>query len=112
MSRHQVKYLIAFLRALYQPGHEFHYGTHETVELKADNEAAEIAAGLGYILVPHHAKKGTELKRDREQVKATDFTIGAPLTTRRPEPRSGTWTTLRYTEEADKPVVILARGRT
>lgn len=110
MSRHQAKYLHAFLNAMRGDGHEFHFGTHEDVELKADLEAAEIASHYGYRLVPHPARKGTELKRDREQVAATDFTIGAPLTDKE-QPRSGTWTTIRYTREADKPVILLARGK-
>jgi hypothetical protein len=61
-------------------------------------------------LVPHPATRGTELKRDREQVAATDFTIAAPLTDKE-QPRSGTWTTVRYTREAMKPVILLARGK-
>jgi cation transport regulator ChaC len=111
MSRHQAKQLHAFLRAFAQSGdHQFHFGTHASVELKADTEAAEIAFGYGYRLVPHPATRGTELKRDREQVAATDFTIAAPLTDKE-QPRSGTWTTVRYTREAMKPVILLARGK-
>lgn len=109
MSRHQIKMLHAFLRAFGQ-GHTFHYGTHETIELKADAEAAKIAGEYGYELVPHHARRGTELKRDREQVAVTDFTIAAPLTDVE-QPRSGTWTTVRYTRQAFKPVILLSRGK-
>lgn len=112
MSRWQVKQLMAFLRAFSTTGREveFHYGTHETVDLLADTEAATIAEQFGFTLCPHHATRGTELKRDRAQVAVTDFTIAAPLTNRE-QPRSGTWTTVRYTREAEKPVILLARGK-
>lgn len=84
-------------------------GTHETVLLKADAEAAAIAASLGYTLVPHCALKGAELARNRQQVAVTDYTVAAP-SGNEARHRSGTWATVRYAQATGQPVILLARG--
>lgn len=93
-----------------RPTHEFHYGTHETVDLKADRAAANLAHRYGWKVVPHHAVRGTELKRDREMVAVVDILIAAPSTDKE-EQRSGTWATVRYMRALRRPVVHLSRGK-
>lgn len=113
MSSSQIKQLHAvlgwFRAAAWLDPHTFHYGTHATVELKADAMAARLAAAQGYRLKDWPARAGTELQRDREQVAANDILIAAPLRDR--EYRCGTWTTVHYAREKGIPVVLLARGR-
>ncbi len=117
MSRaqaHQLQKILAHLLAPERqgsmPANEFHFGTHETVELKADAEAATLAQALGYRLVPHHATAGTELARDRAQVAVINVLIAAPEQDKE-QLRSGTWTTVRYARSRVIPVVMLSRGR-
>ena len=85
------------------------YGTHESVELKSDAEAAKLATALGYAVRPYHAKRGEELDRDRRQVGDSNVLVAAPITDLE-ERRSGTWATVRYARELRIPVVMLSRG--
>lgn len=91
-------------------GQEFHYGTHAKARLLADEQARSYAEKFGYVPVPHHAKQGDELARDRVLVAAIDILIAAPLTNRE-ELRSGTWATVRYMRDLGRPVVMLSRGK-
>ena len=90
-------------------GQEFHYGTHESVRLLADEQARNLAVLLGFTPVPHHARRGEELQRDRDMVGLVDLLVAAPLTDRE-EVRSGTWATVRYARQRCIPVVMLSRG--
>jgi hypothetical protein len=111
MSRDQARQLRWLLDALldsHLADGEFHYGTHATVALLADGEAAQIAAELGVkALVPHHAFHGQELARNRRMVAQIDLLVAAPLTDAE-EQRSGTWATVRYARERGIPVVMLS----
>jgi hypothetical protein len=111
MSLLQEQQLRRVLEWLAAPNRErvFHYGTHESVPLKADARAAQLAASLGYALKPHHAKRGGELKRDRVLVSAIDILIAAPKIETE-HLRSGTWATVRYARPLGLPVVMLSRG--
>lgn len=90
---------------------EFHYGTHQNVQLTADHQAALIADRYFRLCVPHHARTGGELARNREIVRDVDVLIAAPRTDRE-ELRSGTWSTVRYARRKGIPVIMLSRGRT
>lgn len=116
MSRRQatqLQWLLSVLRhadlKVHRPS-EFHYGTHEDAELKADDEAAKLAASLGYEPIPHHAARGGELARNHIIVDAVNVLLAAPQTDAE-EVRSGTWATVRYARAAVKPVVMLSRGK-
>jgi hypothetical protein len=115
MSREQADqlgFVLAILMGAARSGPpEFHYGTHEGVQLRADEEAAETARAYGFRLRPHHARRGEELARDRRMVAAIDVLVAAPLSDRE-EQRSGTWATVRYMRASRKPVIHLSRGRT
>ncbi len=110
----QCRYVLALFYhadALVQQRPEFHYGTHETVTLLADEQAACMAKEAGYKLVPHHARRGHELERDEEEAAVADVMVAAPATDKE-QLRSGTWTTVRRAQKLGKPVVMLARGET
>lgn len=89
---------------------EFHYGTHESVRLVADEQAAEIAKIHGFKTVPHHALRGEELDRDTRQVQASDVIVAAPSSDSE-QVRSGTWATIRRARKSGKAVIMLSRGR-
>lgn len=88
---------------------ELHFGRHESVELKADKEAAALASSLGYATEPHYAMRGEELDRNREIIAEVSVLIAAPETDVE-EQRSGTWATVRYARKKGIPVVMLSRG--
>lgn len=117
MSRRQasqLQYVLALFNhadlAIGRAAPRLHYGTHESVGLLADEEAANMAAGLCYETVGHYARRGGELVRNREIVRCVSVLIAAPLTDKE-ELRSGTWATIRYARDKFIPVVMLARGR-
>jgi hypothetical protein len=85
---------------------EFHHGDCKG----ADREAAIIVrANEDHIrIVPHPAKKGFELQRDKEIVAAVDILIAAPRTDKEVL-RSGTWATVRYARAKGIPIVMLPR---
>ena len=91
-------------------GGEFHYGTHAEVVLKADEQAAKMAAACGFRLRPYHAVQGGELLRNRRIVEAVDLLVAAPATDREIQ-RSGTWATVRYARRKTIMVVMLSRGQ-
>lgn len=111
MSAAQRTQLVFMLAAMGRQGviHEFHYGTHETVRLLADEQAAEIAKAQGYTPVPHHAMPGGELARDTAQVAVVDVLLAAPLQDAEVL-RSGTWATVRRARKRKIPCAMLARG--
>jgi hypothetical protein len=108
----QLRYVLAlFCHADRHVGRtpEFHYGTHETAVLLADVQAASLAKDAGYTLVPHHARPGEELARDRQEADDCDVMVAAPKSDKE-QLRSGTWATVRYARARLKPVVMLSRG--
>jgi hypothetical protein len=108
----QLRYVLAlFCHADRHVGRtpEFHYGTHETAVLLADEQAANLAAEAGYTLVAHHALRGQELARDDEEAAVADVMVAAPQADREQQ-RSGTWATVRRARALGKPVVMLSRG--
>lgn len=107
MSRSQVSQLRTMLTAL--PVKAFHYGTHKTVSLFADAEAAQVAKAAGIPLIPYEAERGTEVRRDERLVDAVDVLIATPDTDVE-RLRSGTWTTVRRARTKGIPVIMLSRG--
>jgi hypothetical protein len=112
-QRGQLRYMLALLRHADQAvglASEFHYGTHESVQLLADEEAARYAEAHGFALVPHHATRGHELTRNRAIVGRSDILLAAPNGDREQAMGSGTWATVRYMRASHRPVVMLSRG--
>ncbi len=102
---------------------EFHHG----LCIGADEQAAEIAAELGYCVIAHpgFAEDSFNLERrsgfmgndrvmeakpfadrDRDIVNATDRLLASPRT-RLEEIGSGTWATVRYAQGLGKPVDLI-----
>lgn len=100
---------------------EFHHGDC----VGADEEAHDIANGLGIHIVIHPPnddrlrafKIGGEilpakdyLKRNKNIVNSTEFLIGCPEDST-PVLRSGTWSTIRYSHKCkDKKHIVISRN--
>ncbi|HEY6019598.1 MAG TPA: hypothetical protein VIY48_06745 [Candidatus Paceibacterota bacterium] len=95
---------------------QFHHGDCKG----ADEEAAEIALGLGIYVISHpsntepraHTRSHEEwdidkpLERNRDIVNASDILIAAPSSLKE-QLRSGTWATIRYARHMCLPTIIL-----
>ena len=102
-------------------GREFHSGGSGD----SDIEAQRMAHAAGYHVHVHPCPGVTAegsppdyywhevfppLVRDRHIAEACYVLVAAPLRDKE-QLRSGTWATVRYAREAEKPVIMLPRGR-
>ena len=101
---------------------EFHHGDC----VGADEEAASLAKGFGYQIVGHPPdERGARaffqsdislpekpyLERNHAIVDATQILIACPFEVEEVL-RSGTWATIRYANQSNKPIVVISPNGT
>jgi hypothetical protein len=115
MTDRQKKTLTVILEHLYTE--DFHYGDC----LGADEQAYSIAYDIGFVMISHpcnienmraHTLADEEweikepLHRNQDIVNICNLLIAAPASLQE-EQRSGTWATIRYARQRERPVIIL-----
>ena len=118
MTSEQIVSVRRLLQQAYQPGGKFHHGGC----LGADVEAAAVARDIGFWTVRHPGDTpekqaqfffdddtrpvAANLTRNRMIVGAVDMMIAAPAGAKEVL-RSGTWATIRYTRQVERPLRIV-----
>lgn len=121
MTTEQYKAVVAYLRGFTTPFYALH-GDCQGADAEFDHiarclptllgvEMYPSSQGLRAFCAPNYAKDvvhtpAAPLVRDRTMVSGCDVLIATPKTPT-PVMRSGTWATVRYAQEAKKPVFLI-----